>query len=155
MKHLSSQEKTKEACVEWSSKYISVYEEVAKSPIADFTQLGVFSWSDQFIWCSTHCQLNLNIKDEGFHTFQQAQESSFLSVYTLLIQHTFQILESFDISAPKNLRTVEAGVAGSVLIDSNESQSNSHKQGCDRLQIVLHLCDVLQIVLHQFGITNR
>ena len=101
MKQLSSQEKTKEACIEWSSNYISVFEEVAKSPIADFNQLGVFSWSDQFIWCSTHCQINLNIKDEGFHTFAQAQESSFLSVYTLLIQHTFQILESFDISAPE------------------------------------------------------
>ena len=101
MKQLTSQEKTKEACIEWSSKYISVYEEVAKSPIADFKQLGIFSWSDQFIWCSTHCQINLNIKDEGFHTFAQAQESSFLSVYTLLIQHTFQILESFDISAPE------------------------------------------------------
>ena len=99
MTELTQQEKVKQACIKWSDDYLSAFEKTGNNDISDLTKIGVFSWSDRFIWYSTHCQINLVIPEGNFHTFSQAQESFFLKIYTLLIQHSFQILESIEISA--------------------------------------------------------
>lgn len=99
MTAINLQEKVKQACIEWSEGYVSIFKKSSNKDISDLTDIGVFSWSDRFIWYSTHCQINIVIPEGKFHTFAQAQEGFLLSIYTMLVQHTFQILESFEISA--------------------------------------------------------
>ena len=90
----------KEACTKWSQGYIEAHTKATGKDLRDLSQIGISSWSDQFIWLSTHCQVNLIIPQGHWHTFEQAQSASFLSIYTMLIQHTFQILEHHGISGP-------------------------------------------------------
>ena len=99
MTSINLQEKVKKACIEWSDSYVSVFKKSSSKDISDLTEIGVFNWSDRFIWYSTHCQINIVIPEGKFHTFAQAQEGFLLNIYTILIQHTFQILENFEISA--------------------------------------------------------
>jgi len=93
--------KIQEACTKWSKVYIEAYLEATGRDLSDLSQIGITNWSDQFIWLSTHCQVNIIIPQGNLHTFKEAQSSNLLNIYTMLIQHTFQILESFGISAPE------------------------------------------------------
>ena len=91
--------KIQQVCIEWAEGYIETHKKVTGQDLNDLSHLGITSWSDSFIWLSTHCHVNLVIPAGDWHTFEQAKYSKLLSIYTMLLQHTFQIREYYGIRA--------------------------------------------------------